>query len=149
MRASLMPYNILSDLLTSSSKRYINELQGGSNMTGTNTACLHTNQSRSYLNHLVLALVSLYVAPMLFGSCSQPSSRSTSCNHWHITAQYILVSALRGCIADIMHTSNGQLHCLELCCIVICWSKHGHYFHMRCHSLKCHYYYAVGVLRNM
>jgi hypothetical protein len=28
-------------------------VQGGSNMTGTRAACLHTNQSRSYLNHLV------------------------------------------------------------------------------------------------
>jgi hypothetical protein len=28
-------------------------VQGGSNMTGTCAACLHTNQSRSYLNHLV------------------------------------------------------------------------------------------------
>ena len=30
-----------------------NIIQGGSNMTGTCAACLHTNQSRSYLNHLV------------------------------------------------------------------------------------------------
>jgi hypothetical protein len=29
------------------------KVQGGSNMTGTSAACLHTNQSRSYLNHLV------------------------------------------------------------------------------------------------
>jgi hypothetical protein len=29
-------------------------IQGGSNMTGTSAACLHTNQSRSYLNHLVI-----------------------------------------------------------------------------------------------
>ena len=29
-------------------------VQGGSNMTGTSAACLHTNQSRSYLNHLVV-----------------------------------------------------------------------------------------------
>jgi len=28
-------------------------IQGGSNMTGIGVACLHTNQSRSYLNHLV------------------------------------------------------------------------------------------------
>jgi hypothetical protein len=28
--------------------------QGGLNMTGTCAACLHTDQSRSYLNHLVL-----------------------------------------------------------------------------------------------
>ena len=28
-------------------------VQGGSNMTGTSAACLHTNQSRSYSNHLV------------------------------------------------------------------------------------------------
>jgi len=31
----------------------VSEVQGGSNMTGTYAACLHTNQSRSYLNHLV------------------------------------------------------------------------------------------------
>jgi hypothetical protein len=29
-------------------------IQGGSNMTGTCAACLYTNQSRSYFNHLVL-----------------------------------------------------------------------------------------------
>ena len=29
-------------------------IQGGSNMTGTVYTCLHTNKSRSYLNHLVL-----------------------------------------------------------------------------------------------
>ena len=29
------------------------DVQGGSNMTGTDLYCLHTNQSRSYLNHLV------------------------------------------------------------------------------------------------
>ena len=28
-------------------------VKGGSNMTGTYAACLHTNQSQSYLNHLV------------------------------------------------------------------------------------------------
>jgi hypothetical protein len=32
------------------------QLQGGSNMTGTCAACLHTNQSRLYLNHLVFSL---------------------------------------------------------------------------------------------
>ena len=31
----------------------IGNVQGGSNMTGTVYTCLHTNQSRSYLNHLV------------------------------------------------------------------------------------------------
>ena len=30
-------------------------IQGGSDMTGTVYTCLHTNQSRSYLNHLVYA----------------------------------------------------------------------------------------------
>jgi hypothetical protein len=34
-------------------KREWRKLQGGSNTTGTCAACLHTNQSRSYLNHLV------------------------------------------------------------------------------------------------
>jgi hypothetical protein len=33
--------------------RFTFNLQGGLNMTGTDAACLHTNQSRSYLNHLV------------------------------------------------------------------------------------------------
>ena len=32
---------------------FLSDIQGGSNMTGTDSACLHTNQSRSYLNHLV------------------------------------------------------------------------------------------------
>jgi hypothetical protein len=31
------------------------QVQGGSNVTGTCAACLHTNKSRSYLNHLVVA----------------------------------------------------------------------------------------------
>ena len=31
-------------------------MQGGSNMNGTSAACLHTNQSLSYLNHLVLTM---------------------------------------------------------------------------------------------
>ena len=31
-------------------------IQGGSNMTGTVYTCLHTNQSRSYLNHLVYVI---------------------------------------------------------------------------------------------
>ena len=35
-------------------------IQGGSNMTGTVYTCLHTNQSRSYLNHLVHAVYSDY-----------------------------------------------------------------------------------------
>jgi len=34
-------------------KQEIDDIQGGSNMTGTVYTCLHTNQSRSYLNHLV------------------------------------------------------------------------------------------------
>jgi len=29
------------------------DIQGGSNMNGAYAACLHRNQSRSYLNHLV------------------------------------------------------------------------------------------------
>jgi len=37
-------------------------IQGGSNMTGTNAACLHTNQSRSYLNHLVFRSLYTYIA---------------------------------------------------------------------------------------
>jgi len=40
-------------------KRAVSEqnVQGGSNMTGTDLYCLHTNQSRSYLNHLVITLL--------------------------------------------------------------------------------------------
>ena len=34
-------------------------IQGGSNMTGTDYTCLHTNQSRSYLDHLVFCNVEL------------------------------------------------------------------------------------------
>jgi hypothetical protein len=37
--------------------RFSDTVQGGSNMTGTSAAWLHTNQSRSYLNHLVLNAV--------------------------------------------------------------------------------------------
>jgi len=33
--------------------KQLRNVQGGSNMTGTYAACLHRNQSRSYLNHLV------------------------------------------------------------------------------------------------
>jgi len=32
-------------------------IQGGSNMTGTVYTCLHTNQSRSYLNHFVYKII--------------------------------------------------------------------------------------------
>ena len=32
-------------------------IQGGSNMTGTIDTCLHTNQSRSYLKHLVYSFL--------------------------------------------------------------------------------------------
>ena len=41
------------DQLDRSCEKLGSVLQGGSNMTGTSAACLHTNQSRSYLNHLV------------------------------------------------------------------------------------------------
>ena len=34
--------------------RWCNIIQGGSNMIGTNAACLHRKESRSYLNHLVV-----------------------------------------------------------------------------------------------
>ena len=59
-------------------------VQGGSNMTRTVYTCLHTNQSRSYLNHLVLIrsnkmqqyagfyLLQKYSA--CFGCLSHPSS---------------------------------------------------------------------------
>ena len=36
---------------------YKHFVQGGSNMTGTCAAFLHTNQSRSYLNHLVFLVM--------------------------------------------------------------------------------------------
>ena len=35
----------------------LNRVQGGSYMTGTDSACLHTNQSWSYLNHLVFTVL--------------------------------------------------------------------------------------------
>ena len=55
------------------------------------------------------------VAATCFGCYSQPSSGSTSCNHWHVTVPYIAVSAFGGCIADIVLTSDdGQLNYLEI-----------------------------------
>ena len=37
------------------------KIQGGSNMTGKSAACLHTNQSRSCLNHLVFYVFVTYL----------------------------------------------------------------------------------------
>jgi len=53
-------------------------IQGGSNMTGTYAACLHTNQSRSYLNHLVLGSIVCKVlwktlCPVLVVFMTQPT----------------------------------------------------------------------------
>jgi hypothetical protein len=42
-------------------------IQGGSNMTGSCAACLHTDQSRSYLNHLVIS--KNWARPTLFQIC--------------------------------------------------------------------------------
>ena len=41
-------------------------IQGGSNMTGTDAACLHTNQSWSYLNHLVLLILGRIIPVMFY-----------------------------------------------------------------------------------
>jgi len=55
-------------------------IQGGSNTTGTYAACLHRNQSRSYLNHLVqqdATLQSLFMSgnyTTCFEWCPHPSS---------------------------------------------------------------------------
>ena len=47
-------YDARNHELKENVERYFaTNIQGGSNMTGTGAACLHTNQSRSYLNHLV------------------------------------------------------------------------------------------------
>jgi len=43
------------------------KIQGGSNMTGTHAACLSRNQSRSYLNHLVIAWNMLSWLDLLIG----------------------------------------------------------------------------------
>ena len=39
--------------ITRCRRHFLRKIQGGSYMTGTVYTCLHTNQSRSYLNHLV------------------------------------------------------------------------------------------------
>lgn len=50
-----------------------------------------------------------------FGCYSQPSPWSTSCSHWHNTVRYIVVSALGGCVADFVFTSNDdQFHCYRI-----------------------------------
>jgi len=49
-------WHLLCNRLCRRVRKGTNVIQGGSNMTGTNTACLHTNQSRSYLNHLVVSV---------------------------------------------------------------------------------------------
>ena len=41
---------------------YIIYIQGGSNMTWTDSACLHTNQSWSYLNHPVFYHITALLA---------------------------------------------------------------------------------------
>ena len=46
--------NIFWELLCLSHRVSWYIIQGGSYMTGTDAACLHTNQSRLYLNHLVV-----------------------------------------------------------------------------------------------
>ena len=48
-----MWYNATKLLPAGGLERGRHLLQGGSNMTGTAAACLHTNQSWSYMNHLV------------------------------------------------------------------------------------------------
>jgi hypothetical protein len=50
---------------------YIFEIQGGSNMTGTNCDLFTHNQSRSYLNHLVYVL-----------TCSVSTGSELSINEW-------------------------------------------------------------------
>ena len=95
------------------------------------------------------ALVFLYVAATRFGCYSQPLSGNISCSRWQITVWYIFVSAVGGCITYILFTSNGgQFDCLELCCTFICWPRHRQCFHMPCHSLNCHHYHIVGILKN-
>jgi hypothetical protein len=46
--------SIHNEITNKKERNLWSNIQGGSNMTGTSAACLHTNQSRSYLNHLVL-----------------------------------------------------------------------------------------------
>jgi hypothetical protein len=40
-------------------------VQGDSNMNGTSAACLHTNQSRSYLNHLVFNCTVIFLGNIM------------------------------------------------------------------------------------
>ena len=63
--------NFVSKLCNNQKERR-SHVQGGSNMTGTDSACLHTNQSRSYLNHLVhsggcLKPLTLYLGTLPLG----------------------------------------------------------------------------------
>jgi len=57
--------------------KYETKVQGGSNMTGTYAACLHRNQSRSYLNHLVyLKLWTTRITAFTPTSNSQPNQQA-------------------------------------------------------------------------
>ena len=68
-------------------------LQGGSNMTGTSAACLHKNQSRSYLNHLVHALQTI-------------RSRITKHNNLHNLFLRLYTSKLSTCLTDYNFNHN-------------------------------------------
>jgi len=50
---NILEYTNIHILRTEAITPHFVFIQGGSNMTGTHAACLHRNQSRSYLNHLV------------------------------------------------------------------------------------------------
>ena len=68
------------------SKVHTGVIQGGSNMTGTRAACLHTNQSRSYLNHLVqISLLFVAKQDLEIGHYSSDLSFMTSF-HIHFDA---------------------------------------------------------------
>ena len=55
------PFKLLTYFQSSLTHIFGLLIQGGSNMTGTVYTCLHTNQSRSYLNHPVYLLLSYII----------------------------------------------------------------------------------------
>ena len=77
---------------------YVCHLQCGSNMTGTNAACLHTNQSRSYLNHLVLRRSAvLFPASRVVRKCGVTEVLSlsrASVTPWFCHTQYLWMSTM-------------------------------------------------------
>ena len=75
----VIPSSLSSDNVCCVSCSSFGIIQGGSNMTGTVYICLHTNQSRSYLNHLVFKNFELLHAHFLNVSPAVCSKDDISC----------------------------------------------------------------------